>query len=153
MSTSTTAPPGAAKLEIKKDIDAILAAHRIPYLATVTVGFPEDFMSKVKKAMSIKGFRFIHILNPCTSGWGFPSEKTVELARLAVETNVFPLFEVENGVKYTISHEPKGLPLSDYIKPQKRFNDMKPEDLARFEKDVESRWQRLKFLASYRENS
>ena len=148
MSTNATNPTGAAKLEIKKDMDNIIAAHRVPYLATVTVGFPDDFMRKVEKAKKMKGFRFIHILNPCPSGWGFPSEKTIELARLAVETNVFPLFEVENGVKYTINHQPKGLPVTDYIKPQKRFSDMSAEDIARLEKDVEERWRRLQVLAA-----
>ena len=149
MSTNTTNPPGAPKMEFKKDIDMILAAHRIPYLATASVAFPEDLMAKVEKAKATKGFRFMHIYVPCPSGWGYPTEMTIEIARLAVDTNVFPLFEVENGVKYTISRQPKGLPIKEYIKMQRRFRSMSDEDLARFEKDVQERWQRLQFLASY----
>ena len=149
MTTNTTNPSGFAKPEAKKDIDFIMAAHGIPYLATASCGFPDDFMRKVKKAKEIKGFRFLHILNPCTAGWGYPAERTLELARLVVDTKIFPLFEVENGVKYTINYQPKGLPISDYTKPQKRFRDMSAEDLKQYERDVEDRWQRLQFLASY----
>jgi len=150
MSTNTTQPPGFAKAEYKKDIDDIMAAHHIPYLATTTVAFPEDFMNKVKKAKDIKGFRFIHVFSPCTTGWGFPTDQTIALSRLAVETNVFPLYEVENGVKYTINHEPKGLPLSEYFSPQRRFNDMSTDGLSDFNKKIEEKWKRLQFLASYK---
>lgn len=149
MTTSATTPSGAPKLEFKKDVDFIMADHGIPYLATATVAFPDDFMRKVKKAMGIKGFRFIHVLSPCPTGWGFPSEMTLELSRLAVDTRLFPLFEVENGVKYTINQQPKGLPLSKYIQNQRRFNELSQEDLARFESIVEKRWRRLQYLASY----
>lgn len=153
MSTNTTNPPGFAKVEFKKDIDSILASHRIPYLATATVGFPDDYMRKVKKAMSIKGFRLIHVLSPCPTGWGFPSEMTLALSRLAVETKLFPLYEVENGVKYTINHEPKGLPLAEYLNSQRRFRDISSAQLEKFEREVEKRWNRLQFLASYDEDS
>ena len=149
MSTNATNPSGFSKVEFKKDVISILAAHRMPYLATATVGFPDDYMNKVRKAMKIEGFRLIHVLSPCPTGWGFPSEMTLELSRLAVETRLFPLYEVENGVKYTINHEPKGLPLSEYLKKQRRFRDISPQDLDKFEREVEDRWQRLQFLASY----
>ena len=147
MSTSATTPLGAPKLQFKKDVDAIFAAHGIPYLATATVGFPDDYMMKVKKAMSIKGFRLIHVLSLCPTGWGFPSELTLELSRMAVETRIFPLFEVENGVKYTINHKSKGLPLLKYNQPQGRFRELSAEDLTAFESNVEKRWQRLCYLA------
>jgi len=147
MTTSATTPSGAPKLQFKKDVDAIFAAHGIPYLATATVGFPDDYMMKVKKAMKIKGFRMIHVLSLCPTGWGFPSEMTLELSRMAVETRVFPLFEVENGVKYTINHPSKGLPLSRYVEPQRRFRELGPEDMATFESYVQTRWKRLCYLA------
>ncbi len=153
MSTNATNPAGFTKMEFKKDIDTILAAHRIPYAAAASVGYPEDLMAKVAKAKSKKGFRFIHIFVPCPSGWGCASELTMEIARLAVDTKVFPIFEVEDGVNMTITRQPKGLPLSDYIKTQRRFSGMSDEDMARFEKSVEQRWQRLQFLASYKELS
>jgi len=152
MSTTSTNPPGVSKMELKKDIASILAAHRVPYLATATVGFPEDFMRKVKKAMNVKGFRFIHVLSPCPTGWGFPSEKTVEISRLAVKTNVFPLYEVENGIKYTINYYSKGTPLVEYIKDQRRFRDVSAEDLVKFEKNVKTAWQKLQLLATFNES-
>jgi len=149
MSTNATNPSGFSKVEFKKDIDSIMAAHRIPYLATATVGFADDYMRKVRKAKNINGFRLIHVLSPCPTGWGFPSEMTLALSRLAVETKLFPLYEVENGVKYTITHEPKGLPLSEYLNKQRRFRNISPEDIEKFERAVEDRWQRIQFLASY----
>jgi pyruvate/2-oxoacid:ferredoxin oxidoreductase beta subunit len=147
MTTSATTPPGAPKLQFKKDVDAIFAAHNIPYLATASIGYPDDYMMKVKKAMGIKGFRLIHVLSLCPTGWGFASELTLELSRMAVDTKVFPLFEVENGVKYTINRQPKGLPLAKYTEPQRRFRELDPEDMASFERFVEKRWERLCYLA------
>ena len=94
----------------------------------------------------------LEILCPCPAGWGFPSELTVELSRLAVDTKVFPLFEVEDGINYTINYQPKGLSLSEYTKPQRRFRYMSSEDFAEFEREVEKRWQRLQFMASYKES-
>ncbi|MFC1954687.1 thiamine pyrophosphate-dependent enzyme [Chloroflexota bacterium] len=150
MSTNTTQPPGFAKAEYKKDIDDIMAVHRIPYLATVTVAFPDDFIRKVKKAMSVKGFRFVHIFSPCPTGWGYATELTMEISRLAVETKLFPLFEVEHGVKYTLNHDPKGTPLTEYLKLQRRFSDISTDGLSDFKKNIEEKWQRLQFLAKYK---
>jgi len=151
MSTNTTNPSGFAKMEFKKDIDTILAAHRIPYAATASVGYPDDLMAKVEKAKNAKGFRFVHIFSPCPTGWGCPSELTMEIARLAVDTKVFPIFEIENGVEMVISRQPIGLPISEYLKSQRRFRDMSEEDRAYLEKNVEARWQRLQYLADYKE--
>ena len=77
---------------------------------------------------------------------------TLELSRLAVETKLFPLYEVEDGIKYTINHEPKGLPLSEYLSKQRRFRDISSEQQEKFEREVEKRWNRLQFLASYQDN-
>ncbi len=147
MTTSATTPPGFPKVQFKKDLDAIFAAHGIPYLATATVGFPDDYMMKVRKAMRIKGFRMIHVLSPCPTGWGFPSDMGIELSRMAVETRVFPLFEVEHGSKYTITHQSKGLPLSKYTGPQRRFRELSASDMGKLEKNVQERWQRLCYLS------
>ena len=123
---TTTTPVGKTKMwkmEPKKNIDEILIAHGIPYLATATIAFPEDLIKKVKKAQTIKGPKFIHILSPCQPGWKHPPEKTVEISRLAVYTKVFPLYEYENG-KYRITvkiPEKKMRPVVDYLKLQGRF--------------------------------
>lgn len=148
--TNTTNPPGAPKMESKKDIMAILSAHAIPYAATATVAFPDDLMRKVEKAKSLRGFRFLHILSPCPTGWGSPAHLTIELSRLAVDTKVFPLFEVEEGVNFTINRQPEGVPISQYTKVQRRFSSFTAEELREFERSIEQTWQRLQFLASYK---
>ncbi|HUU07735.1 MAG TPA: thiamine pyrophosphate-dependent enzyme, partial [Thermoplasmata archaeon] len=95
---TTTTPVGSThdfKKEPKKDIMAIMLAHHVPYAATLSVAHPEDFVKKVKKAKEIRGFRFFHALSPCPPGWKLNPMKSIEVARLAVDTNVFPLYEVE----------------------------------------------------------
>lgn len=149
MSTNSTNPPGFSKMEYKKDIGTILAAHRVPYVATATVGYPDDLMAKIKKAKETRGFRFVHILIPCPSGWGCPSELTMKISRLAVDTRVFPLYEVDNGIRLTITREPKGAPLAAYLSTQRRFRGIGGEELSRYEKAVEERWRRLIYLAAY----
>jgi len=149
MSTNSTNPPGFSKMEYKKDIVTILAAHRIPYAATATVGYPDDLMAKVKKAKEAKGFRFLRILIPCPSGWGCASELTMKISRLAVDSKIFPLYEVDNGVRLTVTHEPKGAPLSDYLSTQRRFRGLSDEMLSEFDNAVTERWRRLKYLAAY----
>jgi pyruvate ferredoxin oxidoreductase beta subunit/2-oxoisovalerate ferredoxin oxidoreductase beta subunit len=88
----------------KKNIMEALAAHRIPYAATASIGYPEDMMRKFKKAGDMQGgSRFIHVLAPCPTGWRIGSEMSVRIARLAVQTNVFPLYEVDGGIHYTLN--------------------------------------------------
>lgn len=144
---STTSPLPAPKVEPKKDIMSIVAAHYIPYAATATVAYPEDLMRKARKAKEIKGFRFLHFLTPCTTGWQYLSELTIEISRLAVESKIFPLFEVENGVNYTINKEPKGIPVAEYIKMQGRYRHFTPQQIDEFQASVEERWNRLQGLA------
>ncbi|MGD0626496.1 MAG: thiamine pyrophosphate-dependent enzyme [Thermodesulfobacteriota bacterium] len=147
---TATSPHQAPKTENKKDIALILAAHNIPYLCTATIAYPDDFMRKVKKAKDIKGFRFIHVLCPCTTGWRFATALTVEISRLAVETGVFPLFEVENGVNFTINEGPKGVPLGEYLGIQGRYRALTPEQIEQYQKEVEGRCNRLQWMAGYR---
>ncbi|MBA7674213.1 Oxalate oxidoreductase subunit beta [subsurface metagenome] len=146
--TATTIPP-TPKMEYKKDIISIMAAHGIPYLATATIAYPDDLMRKVKKAREITGFRFLLILTPCVTGWFFRSELTVEVARLAVETKIFPLLEIENGTNFTINKEPEGIPVTEYIKLQGRYQHLTPEQIAEFQRMVDERWNRLKWSAGY----
>src|SRR5512143_2060794 len=87
----------------KKNIMEIMAAHYNPYSATATIGFPSDLLRKIAKAKSIRGTKFIHMLTPCPTGWRTASDLSPELSILAVETNVFPLYEVEDGSRYTIN--------------------------------------------------
>jgi pyruvate/2-oxoacid:ferredoxin oxidoreductase beta subunit len=92
-----------------------MAAHSVPYAATASIAFPEDLMSKTRKAKNMKGFRFFHILAPCPTGWAYRSEKTIEMARLAVESRLFPLYEIENGFYARINREPSGVSVEEYV--------------------------------------
>lgn len=144
---TATNPLPQVKLESKKDIMWIMMGHAIPYAATATISEVDDLMAKAKKATEISGFRFLHILTPCVAGWGYRSELTVELSRLAVETGVFPLLEIENGTKLTINRNPKRKPLEQYVKAQGRFKHMTAADIDHFRGYVEKRWERLQYLA------
>lgn len=140
---TTTTPLLRPKARPKKDIMAIMAAHRIPYAATATVAFPEDLADKVIKAKSTKGTRFIHILTPCPPGWKSLPEQTIRLARLAVEAKVFPLYEVEEGLRYRISYAPKGIPVRDYMRLQDRFSHLGDEEIGQIQRMVDQAWERL----------
>ncbi len=118
--TSTT--PGG-KREGKKDIAAIMAAHQIPYVATLSVAHPEDFAAKLKTAFTIHGFRFLLIHSPCPTGWKSEPADSVELVRLAVSSGLFPLFEVFDGRRYRLNAEPDGTDPEAYFARQRRFRD------------------------------
>ncbi|KPK88289.1 MAG: 2-ketoisovalerate ferredoxin oxidoreductase [Deltaproteobacteria bacterium SM23_61] len=140
---TTTTPPSDLKAQPKKDIVRILAAHRVPYVATASIAYVDDFVRKIRKARETRGFKFIYTLSPCPVGWRFPSEITIRLARLAVQTRVFPLYEVEDGERYTLSVEPEGIPVSEYLKPQGRFNFLREGDMERIQENVDREWERL----------
>jgi len=124
---TTTAPVGEAilgKTQFQKDLTGILAAHRIPYVAQASPSHWNDLITKVQKALSIEGPKFINVLSPCPPGWGYEQSHTVELAKLAVETCFWPLFEVENGL-WKITYKPKEIkPLSEWISLQGRFRHL-----------------------------
>ena len=119
---STTSTP-MGKAEVKKDIMAIMAAHRIPYAATVSIADAGDAMSKMRTALDTNGFRFLHILSPCPTGWKSEPAMGIELVRLAVRSGLFPIYEVFNGERYVISIEPdfSDEALSMYLSLQRRF--------------------------------
>ncbi len=141
---TTTTPLRHPKERPKKDIVAIMAAHRIPYTATATVAYPEDLISKFQKAKGIRGAKFIHILAPCPTGWRSEPAHTIKLSRLAVQTKVFPLYEVENGRKWTITVWPKRfLPVREYLKLQGRFAHLTEEDIQVIQENVDRAWEDL----------
>ncbi len=118
---TTTTPLPQAKKERKKDIVGIMAAHRIPYVATATIGYVEDLIRKVLKAKSMRGTRFLNLLTPCPTGWRFPSHLSVKLSRMAVQSRVFPLLEIEDRVLWTMQQPKPTRPVRAYIQPQGRF--------------------------------
>jgi pyruvate ferredoxin oxidoreductase beta subunit len=148
---SMTSPVGAqasGKTMCKKDLVAIVAAHNIPYVATATPAFHLDLMNKVRRAIATPGPAFIHILSPCPTGWGIPVQRGIKMARLAVETNMYPLYEIVEG-KYLLSRKianPK--PVGEYLGPQRRFRHLKAEDIAGIQADVDRDYARLEWLAS-----
>ncbi len=144
---TTTTPTGSPKPTRKKDIMGIMAAHRIPYAATASIAYPEDLVRKVQKAVSIRGTKFLHIYATCPTGWKVPSEIAVKLARLAVQTRIFPLYEVEDGERYTINLEPVGYLVDEYYRIQGRFKHLGRDDLDRIQAEVDHNWERLKALA------
>jgi pyruvate ferredoxin oxidoreductase beta subunit len=121
-----------------KNLPWIAMAHEIPYVATATVAELRDLEAKVKRAMELRGARYIHVLVPCPLGWGTPSFDTIKIARLAKETGVFPVFEAECGEIRSVSKIRKQLPVEDYLRPQRRFAHLfspepRPEAIARIQ--------------------
>ena len=146
---TTTKPAEEPEASPKKDMVSILAAHGIPYIATASVAYPVDLVEKVEKARTIRGTRFIHILAPCPPGWKTQNDETIDLARQAVQTRVFPLFEIENGRDWRLTVEHAGDPVGPYIRRQARFKHLTDEQLELIQKDVDDRWQRLQLRVEH----
>jgi pyruvate ferredoxin oxidoreductase beta subunit/2-oxoisovalerate ferredoxin oxidoreductase beta subunit len=140
---TTTSPREHPKSRPKKDILSIMAAHRIPYAATTSVAHPVDLLEKVEKAKNIRGTRFIHILAPCPPGWKTESDETIDLARMAVRTRVFPLMEVEDGTRWRFTVDHPGDPVEPYIRRQGRFSHLTTEEVEQIQRDVDERWEFL----------
>ena len=149
--STTTSPAGKksiGQVTWKKDMPAIAVAHNIPYVATACPGYPFDLMSKVEKGANTPGPAYIHILSPCPIGWRSASELSVKLSRLAVQTGIFPLYEVENG-RYKLSvsvAQPR--PVEEYFKLQGRFRHLSPEVISQIQNRVTEEWEKLKEKAA-----
>ncbi len=125
--STTTSPPGKESFgedKPKKNMPMIMAAHGVPYVATASISYPEDFMKKVKKAAEVDGPAYIHLQQPCTTGWGYSPSKTIELGRLAVETGSWILYEIEDG-EFKVTYRPIQRKLvNEYLDAQKRFKHL-----------------------------
>lgn len=143
---TTTTPVGtqkAWKKNPKKNMMEIVNAHGVPYAATVSIGHPELMIEKIKKAKDIPGPKFIHIFAPCPTGWRSSPSDTIELCKLAFDSCVFPLYEIENGV-YKIYKKPKKkIPVTDYLKKQGRFRHLPEEEVESIQKNVDLEWELL----------
>jgi pyruvate ferredoxin oxidoreductase beta subunit/2-oxoisovalerate ferredoxin oxidoreductase beta subunit len=141
---TTTTPMPRVKRRPKKAILEIMAAHRIPYAASASVGYPEDLIAKVRRARALEGTRFLHILAPCPPGWRILPEQTLHLARLAVETRIFPLVEVEDGARVRITVAPKDqTPVARYLEAQGRFQHLTADEIAAIQSSVDASWAAL----------
>jgi len=144
---TTTSPVG--KLSIgqfswKKNMPAIAAAHNIPYVATACPSYPFDMIEKIEKGASTPGPAYVHVLSVCPTGWRCPTDLTVRMGRLAVETGIFPLYEVEYG-KYKLNFDfPELRPVADYLKLQGRFRHLSEDLIAKIQKRVTAEYAALK---------
>jgi pyruvate/2-oxoacid:ferredoxin oxidoreductase beta subunit len=153
---SSATPRGASttntsrgKPEEKKDIFSIMAAHRIPYQATVSIAHPEDAVRKMRHALDVRGFRFLHVLAPCPTGWKSEPALGVELVRMAVRSGLFAVLELAEGGRLTVNVEPENSDeaLELYLSLQRRFSksgitaqDLRPS--------IERNWRRIRALAA-----
>ncbi len=153
---SSSTPHGAVtttttfgKERYKKNVPAIMAAHEIPYVATCSISEPMDIYEKFKKAKSIEGCKYIQIFAPCPPGWGYLAEDTIEMARLAVKTGLWILYENENGV-VTLSKKSKSLvepskrlPIIEYVSKQKRFAGISEKTLMEIQERIDRDWEKI----------
>jgi pyruvate ferredoxin oxidoreductase beta subunit len=144
---TTTSPAGKVsigQISWKKNMPAIAAAHNIPYVATACPSYPFDLMEKVEKAAATPGPAYVHILSVCPTGWRCPTDLSVKIGRLAVETGIFPLYEVEDG-KYKLNFDfPRLKPVTDYMKLQGRFRHLSEDIIEKIQKRVIADYLALK---------
>jgi len=145
--STTTSPAGKHSIgqtTWKKNMPAIAAAHDIPYVATACHSYPFDLMTKISKAMAVEGPSYIHVLSVCPTGWRLAPELTVRAGRLAVQTGIFPLYEIEKG-EYTLNFDfPQLRPIEDYFKLQGRFRHLSKETIAQIQERVTAKYAKLK---------
>jgi pyruvate ferredoxin oxidoreductase beta subunit len=150
--STTTAPAGKFSIgqtTWKKNLPEIAVAHNISYVATASPGYPFDLMNKVKKGGEVKGPAYVHILSPCPTGWRSPGNLSVKISKLAVETAIFPLYEVENG-RYKLNVDLAKLePVEEYLKPQGRFRHLLEAEVKEIQEHVNEEYARLKAKAAY----
>jgi len=146
----TTTTPGG-KIQEKKDLDRIIIAHNIPYMATACSAYPQDLVKKVQKALSIKGPKFLHVLAPCPPGWRYDASQTIELGKMAVKTGIWALYEREYD-KLTINGPTKAAmikpaSLEDYLSMQGRFSGLTKEQVGIIRAGMERNLKMLKWEA------
>lgn len=144
--STTTSPAGKQSFgedRPKKNMAFIMAAHGVPYVATASIAYPEDFMKKVKKAAETDGPAYIHLNQPCTTGWGFKPENTIQLGRLAVESGAWGLFEIENG-EFKVTYRPQNRkPVKEYLSAQKRFRHLTDVEIDQIQEFVDAQCEEL----------
>ncbi len=147
---TTTSPAGSVipgKIQSRKDMTKIMAAHNIPYTAQTSPSHWQDLMKKVRKALEIRGPKFMNILSPCNRGWRSRSDDAIMLSRLAVDTCYWPLYEVEDGVTRVTFMPKEKKPVVDFLMPQGRFKHLfAPENewmIKKFQEMVDKEWESL----------
>jgi pyruvate ferredoxin oxidoreductase beta subunit/2-oxoisovalerate ferredoxin oxidoreductase beta subunit len=154
---TTTNPASSIKNNWPKDLMGIVSAHNIPYAATASLAYMDDFRKKIKKAKNTSGFRLIMVDGPCPPGHKTEPEMSISVARLAVETNIFPLFEIENR-DYTINYRPeKKVPVDECMKLQGRYRHLFKNGSENIMKEIQAftddNWKRLNELEKSKLNA
>ncbi len=148
---TTTSPAGKkihGKTEFKKPMPFIIGAHKNVYVATANIAFPQDFVAKVKKALAYDGPSYIQVYAPCPTGWKFASDMTIEISKMAFNTNIYPLFEIEDGV-ITLNREPSNKrPVEDFFKMQGRLKHLNDKEIRDVQKHVDKEFERIKHLSA-----
>lgn len=148
---TTTTPAANPRHGQKKDVARIIAAHGVPYVATLaagTVPMLKDFRAKVARAAGVEGFRFLHTLGPCPPGWRYPTDQSTEIARLAVESRYFPLVECDHGT-WRITFRPRHpVPVGDFLAAQGRFGHLTADQADVIQGHVDARWDAFEALAA-----
>jgi pyruvate ferredoxin oxidoreductase beta subunit len=146
--SSTTTSPAGQKIHgstnVKKDMFDIVAAHKIKYAATASIGNIDDYINKVKKASKVKGASYIHVAAPCPTGWGIESSETVAIAREAIECGLWYLAEYENGEYFFNEKVQNFSSIKNYLRKQKRFKHLTDEDVKIIENQRNQKWIELK---------
>lgn len=147
--TTTTPVCGHAtgKQGRKKDMPKIAAAHDIPYVATACPGYPFDLMNKAKRAANTQGPAYLHVLSPCPTGWKMDTRYAVQISKLAVDTRVFPLYEVVDGQYILGSHRKNPKPIEEYLKLQGRFKHLDASQIHQVQEQAYLRFHELELQA------
>ncbi len=144
--STTTSPAGKVSIgqrTQKKNMAQIAVAHNVPYVATACSSYPFDLMDKVKRAADTPGAAYINVLSVCPTGWRIATEDAIKFGRLAVDTCVYPLYEVIDG-QYRLSYRPyKKLPVKEYIKGQGRFRHLTDKDIEQIQEQVDREWEKI----------
>ncbi|MFH1849660.1 MAG: thiamine pyrophosphate-dependent enzyme [archaeon] len=142
---TTTSPAGMkvhGKTEYKKDMPMIMAAHGA-YVATCSIAYPLDIISKIRKGISKQGPAYIQVFTPCPPGWGIASSKTIQVCKLAHETRAVPLYEIEDGIVKITKKPSSGMPVKEYLQFQKRFRHMNDAEIRETQDYVDREWEKL----------
>ena len=143
-STTPVAKLSQGKVEEKKNVPFILALHNVPYVATASVAYPEDLTAKILYGKGIRGFRYLHVHAPCPTGWNYDPKDTIKIARLSVDSGLWPLYEITEGRRLRLTYKPKELkPVAEALKLQGRFRHLTDETVYAIQTKTKENWERL----------
>lgn len=150
-SRTSTTPIGSVingKTQNQKYVPLIMSMHGLEYCATASPSNMKDLVEKIQEGLeaSKKGFAYLHVFSPCPTGWAYASHKGIEVAKAAVKSNAFPLWKYKDG-EYTLSPNPKPIPVADFVKLAGKFKNLTPEMIETIQADVDARWAKLEKLA------